>query len=203
MLALNLVLLVLPRLSQRKDLLAVSKLKVSSEVFVFAVHGDKSVSITGSEATQGSLKLSWKIRASPKTASPSLPASRLESFVLLRVPCVSYHACMRSRQAEDRTGHKSSLSAFCILATPPPTNPASFSHNPPLWRLFRVGPGDRRPTECICVCVHSCVLVYWKHRMAIHAWHWMIGWLKWVSEQGPFDLILLCRGGGVSCLWQA
>lgn len=184
MLALNLVLLVLPGLSQRKDLLALSKLKLSSEVSCVCCAWDKSVSITGSEATKGSLKLSWKIRASPKTASPLLPAFCLESFVLLRVSCVSYHACMRSRQARDRSGHKSSLSAFCILATPPPTNPASFSHNPPLWLLFRVGPGDRRLTECICACIHSCVLVYWKHRMAIHAWHWMIGWLKWVSR-GP------------------
>ena len=97
--------------------------------------------------------------------------------------------------------YKSSLS-FCIFSTifnchPTPIVTASFPHNPSLWLLFRVGPGDgRRLTECICVCVcvcvcvHSCVL--WKqsrlNTTVIQTWPWMVGWLKWRSEWGHFDL---------------
>lgn len=83
------------------------------------------------------------------------------------------------------------LHLFCRLCHPTPTITASFPHNPSLWLLFRVGPGDRRRlTECICVCVHSCVL--WKQSQlsttAIHTWPWTIGRLKWGNEWGHFDL---------------
>lgn len=49
------------------------------------------------------------------------------------------------------------LHLFYRLRHPTPTTTASFPHNPSLWLLFRVGPGDRRKlTECMRVCVSVC-----------------------------------------------
>lgn len=85
------------------------------------------------------------------------------------------------------------LHLFCRLCHPTPTITASFPHNPSLWLLFRVGPGDRRRlTECICVCVYT--VVYCESRADflpqrfIHGLGWMVGWLKWGNEWGHFVL---------------
>lgn len=86
------------------------------------------------------------------------------------------------------------LHLFYHLRHPTPTTTtASFPHNPSLWLLFRVGPGDRRGlTECICVCVCVHSFVLWKQSQfstaAIHTWPWMVGWRKWGSEREHFDL---------------
>lgn len=104
----------------------------------------------------------------------------LSISVRLAEVCVSISGGLRRPQKLTFFFH-----LFYHLHHPSPTSTASFPHNPSLWLLFRVGPGDRRRlTECIslCMCLHSCIL--WAAELTFfrNAFTHGLGWLAEVRE---------------------
>lgn len=160
-------------------------------VLCLMLGGDKTMSITGSEVTECSLNMSSESRTSSihpdgmfaPTIYPLTDALCL-SWVILS----SLGEFMPALE-ECYMGLKSSLSFASFLpSTRPhphhhPHGTASFPHNPCLWLLFRVGPGDRRClTECICVYT----VVYCESRASFfYRWNlYMLssGWLDEVRK---------------------
>lgn len=114
-------------------------------------------------------------------------------FVLQCVLCNSACLCgltwsRRSLWSQKLT-HSPLLASQPLRPTPHYADPASLSHNPSLWRLFKVGPGDRKLTEYICVYTQLC---HWKHRRAFHAQHWA-KLRDCGTGVGGFNVVLLCR----------
>lgn len=102
----------------------------AAQFILFAARGDKSMSITGSEATECSLKMPSKTRPEPLTAVIfAQTLYRLTGALVVFLVILSSLRKFMSALVEGYIGHKSSLS-FCIFSTvsvtpPPPPLPPS------------------------------------------------------------------------------